>query len=428
MRLIIKICKPNTMSKALRYLNLNRGKIRKLIILTLLLVVQSSWVVAQQTRKGRVLTIKDVRVGAQRFDQYLDKIKNKGVGIVANHTSVIGQTHLVDSLISLGIDIKVVLAPEHGFRGHADAGQHVKDFKDSKTRLPVKSLYGKHKKPTQKDLKGVDVLLFDIQDVGVRYYTYISTMHYVMEACAEQGIEFIVLDRPNPNGFYVDGPVLDKKFKSFVGMHEVPLVHGMTIGEYAQMINNEEWLANGVKCNLEVIKVEGYTHSDYFQVPIKPSPNLPNMASIYLYPNLGLFEGTKISVGRGTDFPFQTFGAPGLKAGDFQFTPRPTLGAKHPKYNKKQCRGFDLREFGKSFVQDSSHVYLNWVLVAYQNYNDKDKFFLRSGFFNLLAGTDQLKKQIITGKSLQEIQHSWQSDVQAFKTIRKKYILYKDFE
>lgn len=416
------------MLKALTDLILNRGKIRKLITACIFILLQCGILFAQSNNDKNIITVDDVQNGAEQTQELLSLIQGKKIAIVANHTAMIDSTHLVDSLLNLGADIKLVFAPEHGFRGHADAGQHVKDFKDKKTGLPVKSLYGRNKKPSKQDLAGVQAVLFDIQDVGVRYYTYISTMHYVMEACAESGVKFIVLDRPNPNGFYVDGPVLKKAFKSFVGMHEVPLVHGMTIGEYAQMINGEEWLANKVKCDLEIVQVKGYSHSDYYQVPIKPSPNLPNMASIYLYPNLGLFEGTKISVGRGTAFPFQAIGAPSLEAGEFSFVPKPTLGAKHPKYNGKKCQGFDLRQFGETFIYEYDSVYLNWVLVAYKNYIPKEKFFLKSGFFNLLAGTDELKKQIEAGKSLNEIQDSWKEEVLAFKKIRKKYLIYEDFE
>ena len=428
MQLIIKICNIIIMLLALIYLNLDRGKIRKLITACFIILLQCGFLIAQDHSKKRILTVADVKNGADQINLLLPQLNKKKVAIVANHTARIGDVHLVDSLLNLSVDIQLVFAPEHGFRGHADAGQHVKDFKDKKTGLAVKSLYGRNKKPSIADLANVDVVVFDIQDVGVRYYTYISTMHYVMEACAEQGKKMIILDRPNPNGFYVDGPVLKKEFSSFVGLHEVPLVHGMTIGEYAMMINGEGWLANGVKCDLEVVQVKGYSHTDYYQVPIKPSPNLPNMAAIYLYPNLGLFEGTKISVGRGTNYPFQIIGAPTLNAGGYSFTPKPTLGAKHPKYNGKLCKGFDLRKFGEKYIYEYDSVYLNWVITAYQNYTPKDKFFLKSGFFDLLAGSDELRKQITSGKSMNEIQDSWKPEVKLFKKMRKKYLLYEDFE
>ncbi|MCX6295522.1 MAG: DUF1343 domain-containing protein, partial [Bacteroidetes bacterium] len=280
-----------------------------------------------------VKTINDLKVGADRTTEYLPLLKGKTVAVVANQSSLIKNTHLVDSLISIGVNVKKVFCPEHGFRGLVDAGENVANVKDPKTGLSIISLYGKNKKPSTADLKDVDIVIFDIQDVGVRFYTYLSTLHYVMEACAENNKQLIVLDRPNPNGYYIDGPVLEDAYKSFLGLHPVPIVYGMTIGEYAQMINGEGWLKAGVKCKLKVIPIVGYTHKDLFELAVRPSPNLPNMSSVYLYPSLGLFEGTIVSVGRGTDLPFQVIGHPTLTKTNYTFTPQPKPGAMEPKYN-----------------------------------------------------------------------------------------------
>lgn len=396
-------------------------KLSRLFLIFLIGIVPV--VVSAQYRKTHD---QDYLMGAQQFESYIPLIKDKQIAIVANQTSLVNGVHLVDTLLALGMDIKLVFAPEHGFRGIADAGQHVKDSKDPKTGLLVKSLYGKHKKPTPGEMDGVEVVLFDIQDVGVRFYTYISTMHYVMEACAENKARFVVLDRPNPNGFYVDGPVLQEDFKSFVGMHQVPLVHGMTIGEYAQMINGEGWLSFSTTCDLTIIPVKGYTHDDRYQLSVKPSPNLPNMESIYLYPSLGLFEGTKISVGRGTKFPFQMIGAPSLKVGNYSFKPSPHPGAKRPKYNGKKCNGFFLKETGDEIGKSEPGVYLNWLKLTYANFQPRTSYFLKSGFFNLLAGTDELKKQIEKGVSVSLIRSSWKQGLTDFLTIRSKYLLYSD--
>jgi uncharacterized protein YbbC (DUF1343 family) len=376
--------------------------------------------------KLEVVTQNEVKTGAERTPDYLSKIQDKSLAIVANQTSYIGQTHLVDSLVALGMQIEKVFAPEHGFRGEADAGEHVANAKDVKTGLPLISLYGKNKKPNEAQLAGVDIVLFDIQDVGVRYYTYISTLHYVMEACAEQNVKVIVLDRPNPNGHFIDGPVLDPKFKSFVGMHQVPLVHGMTIGEFAQMINGQGWLKDQVKCDLEVIQCEGYDHKKLYQLPIKPSPNLPNMSSVYLYPSLGLFEGTVVSVGRGTDIPFQIIGMPKSNIGDFEFTPVPKPGAKYPKHKGEKCVGYNLQEFGNSDMKFYSGLYLNWLVSLYEKSENKETFFLKNGFFNLLAGNDELRAQIESGKSAKEISDSWTSGLDDFRKIRAQYLIYED--
>ena len=368
-----------------------------------------------------------VLVGAERIEEYLPLIKNKNIAIVANQTTRIGDSHLVDSLISLGIRIKHVFAPEHGFRGFADAGEKVDDERDPKTGLKIISLYGKNKKPKADHLEGLDVVIFDIQDVGVRFYTYISTMHYVMEACAEQGIPLIVLDRPNPNGFYVDGPLLRPQFKSFVGMHPIPLVHGMTIGEYAQMINGEGWLENEIQVELTIIKSKNYDHSVLYKLPVRPSPNLPNMTSVYLYPSLALFEGTIVSIGRGTDFPFQVIGHPDFEQGDFEFTPVSKAGAQFPKLQGQLCKGIDLSNFGSFYLRHTRRLYLFWILEMYKKMPGDQEFFNKNNFFNRLAGNAELQQQIRNGTPEIEIRASWQEDIKRFKEVRKKYLLYEDY-
>lgn len=373
----------------------------------------------------KVLTDKEIVVGAKRMDKYLPLLQGKNVAVIANVTSQINSTHLVDTLLKLKVKIKKIFSPEHGFRGKADAGEKVGNQKDDKTGLPIVSLYGKHKKPTKEDLAGIDIVIYDMQDVGVRFYTYISTMTYCMEACAENNKQFIVLDRPNPNGFFIDGPVLDMKWKSFLGLHPVPLVYGMTCGEYAQMVNGEGWLAGGKKCSLTVVQLLNYDHTVSYQLPIKPSPNLPNMTAVYLYPSLGLFEGTVISVGRGTDSPFQVIGHPNLKDGRMNFTPKSTEGAKTPKYEGKICYGYDLKVFGEEVVRVSRQVYTYWIIGTYNSLKDPNYF---DENFNFHAGNDMLQKQIKEGKSEEEIRKSWQPDIAKFKPIRKKYLLYKDFE
>jgi len=367
--------------------------------------------------------------GSQRMDLYLPDLQGKRVAIVGNQTSRIGQTHLVDTLISKGINVVKVFAPEHGFRGDAGAGETIRDGKDSKTGLPLISLYGKNKKPNAAMLVDVDVIVFDIQDVGARFYTYISTMHYVMEAAAENKKQVIVLDRPNPNGFYVDGPKLDLKYKSFVGMHPIPVVHGCTIGELALMINGEKWLAGEIVCDLKVISCDNYNHSDLYSLPIAPSPNLPNMASIYLYPSLCWFEGTVVSVGRGTELPFQSIGYPGNKTGKFHFTPKDIFGiVTDPPHEGKECTGHNLKEFGDFYITASGQIYLDWIVGMYESASDKSKFFNSSDFFDKLAGSDVMRKQIIAATSMEDIRKSWQSDLRTYKAMRKKYLLYEDFE
>ncbi len=364
---------------------------------------------------------KQILMGADQFDVYSKYLQGKNVAVVANQTSFLQNEnqHLVDFLISKDIEITKVFAPEHGFRGTADAGEHVKDGIDSKTGIPLISLYGNNKKPTQEQLKNVDIVIFDIQDVGARFYTYISTLHYVMEAGAEAGIPVMVLDRPNPNGHYIDGPILEMKHQSFVGMHPIPVVHGMTIGEYAQMINGEGWLKNKMKCDLVVIEMKNYDHKKPYSLPIKPSPNLPNDQSINLYPSLCFFEGTFVNAGRGTDMQFQVFGAPSLPAAQFPFTytPQSNEGAKDPKFKGQLCYGKDLRQH-----PHLDKLNLEWVIEVYEANGRKSNFF--TSFFTLLAGTEQLQQQIEQGLSASEIRDSWKDGLDGFKQIRAKYLLY----
>lgn len=363
-----------------------------------------------------------IKTGADRTERYLPLLKGKRIAIVANQTSVISNhkneyTHLVDSLRNLQADIIKVFAPEHGFRGKADAGEIVKDGVDTKTGLPIVSLYGKNKKPSAAQLKGIDLVVFDIQDVGARFYTYISTLHYVMEACAQANIPVIVLDRPNPNGHYIDGPILEKEHQSFVGMHPVPVVYGMTIGEYGQMINGEKWLAKGIQCDLTVIPLKNYTHQSEYSLPIKPSPNLPNDKSINLYPSLCFFEGTSVNAGRGTNMQFQVYGSPYLiTESSFSYTPVSNEGAKYPKHQNIQCYGKDLRNEKKLRA-----INLSWLKKTYSE-NSKAPFFNK--FFTKLAGTKILQEQIEKGLSQKEIKASWKKGLDKFKEIRSKYLIY----
>jgi len=365
--------------------------------------------------------------GAERFELYEKHLKGKSVALVANQASTFNDTHLLDFFIQKKVDVHSILTPEHGFRGDADAGELIKSNIDNKTGIPIISLYGKNKKPTSEQLKGVDILVFDLQDVGVRFYTYISTLHYVMEACAERSIPVIILDRPNPNAHYIDGPVLEPEFQSFVGMHPVPVIYGMTIGEYGKMINGEKWLANGVRAELNVIPCKNYNHKSYYELPIKPSPNLPNIRSILLYPSLCFFEGTQISVGRGTNKQFQIIGSPLLQdKKTFQFKPTPMSGAKYPKHQDQICYGDDLsnvdpKELHKHFSElDLSH------LIQYSKlYDDiQQAFFLENNFIDKLAGTKKLRTQIIEGKTEKQIRATWQEDLNRFKIMRAKYLIY----
>jgi uncharacterized protein YbbC (DUF1343 family) len=399
------------------------------ILFFLLLFVAGINLSAQVTIRSRAtqeMTDDDVLTGAERIDQWLPMTKGKKVAVVANHSSRINTTHLVDTMLSLGVNVVKIFSPEHGFRGQADDGEEVASSVDEKTKLSVISLYGNHKKPTVADLKGVDFVIYDIQDVGVRCYTFISTMTYVMEACAEQKIPFLVLDRPNPNGYYVDGPVMEREYMSWVGLHPVPLVYGMTIAEYARMVNDEKWLAGSVKCQLSWIPCEGYDHNVQYQLPVRTSPNLPNMPSVYLYPSLCLFEGTVMSVGRGTDMPYQVVGHPKLKNAAFTFTPKPSFGAKTPLYNGQVCYGHDLHEFADLYIRDYKGVYLFWLMGCYKDMPDKENFF--NSYFEKLAGTATLKKQIQDGVTEDKIRLSWLSEIIKFKVVRKKYLLYQDFE
>ena len=369
-----------------------------------------------------VLYAGEVTPAAEQPALYLPLLKGKCVALVVNHSSLVGKKHLLDTLLKQGILVKKIFAPEHGFRGNTDAGAHVANSRDKKTGLPIISLYGKHQKPTKQDLIGIDMILFDIQDVGVRFYTYLSTLHYVMEAGAEQHIPVMVLDRPNPNGYYIDGPVLQKKYRSFVGLDPVPVVYGMTIGEYAQMLNGEGWLKHRVKVDLQVIPLKHYTHQKTYTLPVKPSPNLPNARAVLFYPSLAFFEGTVISAGRGTSKPFQLYGAPKYSKKRFSFVPKSRLGAKYPKFKRERCYGIDL---STEKLRREKKLNLSYLNDAYIYYTDKKHFFLNGGkFFDKLAGTDDLRKQIISGVSDAVIRKSWKKDLRVFKNIRKKYLLY----
>ncbi|WP_230407234.1 exo-beta-N-acetylmuramidase NamZ family protein [Pontibacter cellulosilyticus] len=364
---------------------------------------------------------KPLQLGAEQLDLYLPKLAGKRVGMVVNQTSTIGQTHLVDTLLARGVKITTIFAPEHGFRGEADAGAYVKDAKDTKTGLPIISLYGTNKKPKPEQIKDLDVLLFDIQDVGTRFYTYISTMHYVMEAAAENGKEVLILDRPNPNGNYVDGPVLEKEHTSFVGMHPIPIVHGLTVGELANMINGQKWLEGQRQAKVTVIPMKGYTHKTTYSLPVKPSPNLPNDQAIELYPSICFFEGTNVSVGRGTPTPFQVIGSPNYTKKNFSFTPVSTPGATNPPHKGVVCYGMDLTK-----VAVPNKVDLSYLLEMYQNSSEKEKFF--NNFFEKLAGTFKLRDQVKAGKTEAEIRTSWEPELSNYKKMRKQYLLYPDFE
>ena len=367
-------------------------------------------------------------VGANQLALYFPFLDGKNIGVVANQTTVIlknnkeltgAHTHLVDSLLKLGIKIKKVFAPEHGYRGKADAGEYVKDGVDIKTGLPIVSLYGANRKPNPEILRDLDVVIFDVQDVGARFYTFVSTLHYMMETCASLNIPILILDRPNPNGHYIDGPILDLNHKSFVGMHPVPVVHGMTIGEYAKMINGEGWLENGIQCELKIISVANYYHKKTYNLPIKPSPNLPNAKAVNLYSSLCFFEGTNVSSGRGTSTQFQVYGSPFLNSEkyDYVFTPKPNLGAKKPMHNGVKCFGKDLSD-----TEFLSTINLEWLIDAYNNTSNKSDFF--NPFFTKLAGQTQLQQQIESGTSANDIRESWQKELEAFKKIRENYLLY----
>lgn len=363
-----------------------------------------------------------LQVGAAQFERYLPLLRGKRVGVVVNQTSTVGRALLPDTLLSRGVNVTAIFGPEHGFRGEAADGATIKDGKDARTGKPVRSLYGATKKPTAEMLQDVDVLVFDIQDVGTRFYTYISTMHYVMEAAAEQNKPVVVLDRPNPNGWFVDGPVLEPAHKSFVGMHPIPVVHGLTVGELARMINGEKWLAGGRQCQLTVVPVQGYTHSTRYTLPVRPSPNLPNAHAVSLYPTICLFEGTDVSVGRGTDTPFEVIGAPTQPSTrPYSFTPRPNAGSPTPPQNGKLCYGQNLRDTGNDVG-----FTLKYLIDYYQQSTAKDKFFGK--YFEQLTGTRSVRDMIVAGKSEAEIRRAWEPALGQYKQMRKQYLLYPDFK
>ncbi|MFB1014020.1 MAG: DUF1343 domain-containing protein [Bacteroidia bacterium] len=366
---------------------------------------------------------KKIVLGAEKFSEYLPLLRGQRIALVVNQTSIVGNSHLVDTLRALGVDIKKVFAPEHGFRGDHSAGAIIKNGIDQKSGLPVVSLYGSTKKPSKEMLAEVDVVLFDIQDVGVRFYTYISTMHYVMEACAEEGKKVVVLDRPNPNGFYVDGPILNMEYQSFIGMHPIPIVHGLTVGELAGMINGEKWLKGESQCEVTVVPCDNYSHEMLYELPVQPSPNLPNMNSVYLYPYLGLFEGTNVSIGRGTDSPFQIVGRPGFD-GVYVFTPKSIPGVSdHPKHEGEKGGGYVVRDTRDSTFFSEGYLHLNWLIEFYKSNRAEDGEYFKS-FIYKLTGDETLKSQVEQGLAEEEIRKSWQPELEKYKEMRKKYLLY----
>ncbi|MFT3903525.1 MAG: DUF1343 domain-containing protein [Niabella sp.] len=384
-----------------------------------------------QSQRMRATGEKTIKAGADRTELYVDYLKGKRVGVLANPTSRIGETHLVDSLLSLGIKIVKAFGPEHGFRGNASAGAKVNDAVDAKTGIPVISLYGSKSKPSAQDLSDVDVMIYDIQDVGCRFYTYINVLGKLMEACAENNKELLILDRPNPNGYLVDGPILDMKLKSGIGAYPIPIAHGMTVGEFAQMINGEGWLPGKIKCKLKIIPVANYTHDTPYTLPVKPSPNLNTQQSILLYPSLCLFEGTIVSQGRGTYFPFSVLGAPLLKGKySFSFIPKSIPGmSETPLHQNKACYGLDLRKYDMTSLIKARKLNIQWMIDMYNAYPDKSKFFDRKqsdqmGDINKLAGVYAFKEQIMSGKSEAEIRKSWEPGLSQYKEMRKQYLLY----
>lgn len=394
---------------------------RKILILFTIISFITLNINAQQSKKTLLLTAEEAVVGASRTELYLPLLRGKSVGVVGNQTSIFNTTHLVDTLLALNVNIVRIFSPEHGFRGTADEGVSIASGIDEKTGLPIVSLYGKNKKPSPEQLEGIDILLFDLQDVGVRFYTYISTMTYVMEAAAENDVPVIVLDRPNPNGFYVDGPVLEARLSSFVGMHQVPVVYGLTIGEYAKMVNGEKWLSNGIHCDLTVIPMGNYIRNAIYKLPVKPSPNLPNWQSVYLYPSLCFFEGTNVSVGRGTDMPFQIYGMPDM-TGDYSFTPQTSPGRNAPLYSGKECHGKNLVNYAENFQNNEQRIQLQWLIEAMTQQKDNQKFF--NNFFDKLAGVDSLRQMLNDGISEVAIRESWKEGIERFLVIREKYLIY----
>ena len=379
---------------------------------------------AQSINPG-LMTLQSIITGAECVDEYLPLLIGKRVAILTNQTGLIGNTHLVDSLFALRLNIVSIISPEHGFRGEADAGQHVSGSVDRKTGIPIKSLYdGTPGKPAASLMKEIDILLFDLQDAGVRFYTYLTTMTRMMESCAENGVKMIILDRPNPLGFYVDGPILDMKYKSGVGWLPVPTVHGMTLGELAGMINGEKWLPDGLQCDITVIRCKNYTHSSLYALPVRPSPNLPDMRSIYLYPSTCYFEATPVSLGRGTTTPFQMYGHPNMKGYNFKFTPRSIPGAKTPPQLNRECYGVDLRTEPSVEEINSKGINLEYIIDAYKNLNLDDHFF--RSFFENLMGQSYVRKMIKEGKSAAEIKAMWKDDVEKFREQRRPYLLYPE--
>lgn len=362
---------------------------------------------------------------AYYLENYISQLSGKSLGLVVNHTSMVGETHLVDTLLTLGQDIRRIFAPEHGFRGNADAGAQIKDGTDTRTGLPIRSLYGRSKKPTLDDLADIDLIVFDIQDVGARFYTYISTLHYVMESAARYGKPVLILDRPNPNGHYMDGPVRQPGFESFVGLDPIPVVHGLTVGEYARMVDGEGWLGEGLRVDLTVVTCPDYTHATPYELPVAPSPNLPNQRSIYLYPSLCFLEGTALSVGRGTDKQFQLYGHPGLASGSDTFTPRPGPGAANPKLNGEECQGYDLTDRPATTYREPGRLDLQPLLKSYRELSATGiEVFTRPDFFDLLAGSDRLRKQIVAGETEETIRASWEEELADYRAMREKYLLY----
>lgn len=366
-----------------------------------------------------------LNTAAEQMSQYLPLLEGRNVALTANHSSLIGHTHLVDTLLSKGVNLIKVFAPEHGFRGLASAGEQIKDDTDIKSGLPVVSLYGSSKKPTAEMLEGIDIILFDLQDVGVRFYTYISSLSYIMEAAAEENIPMIVLDRPNPNGFYIDGPLMQAQHTSFVGIHPVPVVYGMTIGEYALMVNGEKWLGDSLQCDLKVIPLKNYDRTKLYALAVKPSPNLPNWQSVFLYPSLCLFEGTIVSVGRGTDHPFTVYGHPEFAIGSFTFVPESRPEAKHPKFEGERCTGQNLMSYANNYEHAPYYFNLQWLISAYQVLDKGEAFF--TPYFEKLSGTSELREQIMQGMSQEEIRAGWSAGLDSFKKTREKYLLYEDF-
>ena len=393
-------------------------------ILSTLFLFINNIIHAQSEHNRAIINAEESVVGASRTELYLPILQNKRVGIIANQTSIFSNTHLIDTLLKLEIDIKAIFTPEHGFRGSADEGTFIANSIDEKTNLPIISLYGSNKKPNKEQLKDIDILLFDLQDVGTRFYTYISTMTYIMEAAAENDIPVIVLDRPNPNGFYIDGPIMEDENTSFVGLHHIPIVYGMTIGEYALMVNGEYWLKDSLQCDLTIIPLGNYKREAIYKLPVKPSPNLPNWQSVYLYPSLCLFEGTIVSVGRGTETPFQVYGHP-LMEGEYSFTPKQKKGKRAPLHCDKTCHGENIYNFAENYKNNKAELKLNWLINAYNQLHEKDNFF--NNFFVKLSGTKDLQNQIIEGVTEDDIRHSWQAGIDDFKTTRDKYLIYDDF-